>query len=112
MNYNLEKVNELADGDEDFIQSVIGVFVEETPDDLNDLKKAVDDKVFERIYQCAHKIKSNVALFSMEEARDLILKIEGEAKGEKDISKIEQYYTQVEDIINITIIELEVKYKL
>ncbi len=112
MNYNLDKVKDLADGDEEFVQSVVGVFVEETPDDLNDLKNAVNDKIFDRIYQCAHKIKSNVALFNMEEARSLILSIEAETKGEKDIHKIEKYFTQVEDIINITIIELEVKHKL
>ena len=112
MNYNLDKVKELAEGDEDFVQSVIGVFVEETPDDLNDLKEAVQNKIFDNIYQSAHKIKSNVALFSMDEAKDLILKIEAEAKGEKNIDNIEHYFSQVEDIINMTIIELEVKYKL
>lgn len=112
MNYNLDKVKELADGDEDFVKSVIAVFVEETPDDLNDLREAVGNKTFDKIYQCAHKIKSNVALFSMEEARSLILKIEAEAKGEKRIEEIQQFFSQVEDIVNITIIELEVKHKL
>ena len=112
MNYNLDKVKELADGDEDFVNSVIGVFVAETPDDVNNLRESIDSVNFEMIYQNAHKIKSNVAFFSMDLAKEIVLKIEAEAKGSKNIESIKLLFAELEDIINITIIELEVKFKL
>ncbi|MEP3380770.1 MAG: Hpt domain-containing protein, partial [Maribacter dokdonensis] len=34
MIYNLDKINEMAEGDQDFINSVISVFLEEVPEDL------------------------------------------------------------------------------
>ena len=41
MIYNLDKIKEMADGDEDFIISVISVFLEEVPQDLGELEKAI-----------------------------------------------------------------------
>ena len=41
MIYNLEKINEMAEGDEDFIISVISVFLEEVPVDLQALETAI-----------------------------------------------------------------------
>ena len=38
MIYNLDKINEMAEGDEDFITSVISVFLEEVPEDLESLE--------------------------------------------------------------------------
>jgi len=34
MSYNPDKINEMADGDEDFITSVVSVFLEKVPVDL------------------------------------------------------------------------------
>ncbi|MGS0526845.1 hypothetical protein ACU8V7_18550 [Zobellia nedashkovskayae] len=38
MIYNLDKINEMAEGDEDFINSVISVFLEEVPEYSSFLK--------------------------------------------------------------------------
>ncbi|UOB16977.1 Hpt domain-containing protein [Abyssalbus ytuae] len=111
MNYTLDKVKELADGDEDFVKSVIGVFIQEVPQDVKKLKESIEEQDFLKIYQSAHKIKSNVDLFGMDEAKELILKTEAEAQGNKCIFQVESYFSQLEEIINLTIIELEVKYK-
>ena len=41
MIYNLEKIKEMAEGDEAFIKSVISVFLEEVPGDLGELETAI-----------------------------------------------------------------------
>ena len=43
MIYNLDKLKEMADGDEDFVLSVITVFLEEVPQDLVELEKAIEE---------------------------------------------------------------------
>ncbi|MGB5461117.1 MAG: Hpt domain-containing protein, partial [Eudoraea sp.] len=62
MIYSLDKINEMAEGDEDFINSVISVFLEEVPQDLEDLEKAIENGDYENVYKLAHKIKPNVDL--------------------------------------------------
>ncbi len=80
MIYNLDKINELADGDDEFILSVVSVFLEEVPEDLLLLETAVNTKDFPSIYQLAHKIKPNVDLLGMEQTRASALAIENLGK--------------------------------
>ena len=76
MIYNLDKINEMAEGDEDFIVSVVSVFLEEVPEDLEGLEKAINNKDYENIYKLAHKIKPNVDILGMEQTRAKALEIE------------------------------------
>lgn len=92
MIYNLDKINEMADGDEDFINSVISVFLEEVPQDLEDLEIALNQKNHEKAYQLAHKIKPNVALLGMEQTREAAFEIETLGKQGADISVMEKMF--------------------
>ena len=65
MIYNLDKINEMAEGDEDFINSVISVFLEEVPQDLELLEVALNEQNHDQVYKLAHKIKPNVDLLGM-----------------------------------------------
>ncbi|MEO0528734.1 MAG: Hpt domain-containing protein, partial [Bacteroidota bacterium] len=76
MIYNLDKINEMADGDEEFIHSVISVFLEEVPQDLKELETAISKRDYENVYKLAHKIKPNVDLLGMEQTRATALEIE------------------------------------
>ena len=76
MIYNLDKINEMAEGDSDFVLSVISVFLEEVPQDLSELEAAVNASHYEQVYKMAHKIKPNVDLLGMEQTRAIALEIE------------------------------------
>ncbi len=86
MIYTLDKINEMAEGDEDFIISVISVFLEEVPEDLEALEHAIATKNFEQIGKMAHKIKPNVDLLGMEQTRANAYELEklGKAAGSLD----------------------------
>ena len=86
MIYKLDKINEMAEGDEDFILSVVSVFLEEVPEDLHALEDAIAAKDYEQIYKMAHKIKPNVDLLGMEQTRANALEIEtlGKTQGGYD----------------------------
>ncbi|NAS29754.1 Hpt domain-containing protein [Flavobacteriaceae bacterium R38] len=112
MLYNLDKIDELSGGDEDFRLSVISVFLEEIPQDLAILKEAIKNQDFESIYQHAHKIKPNVDLLGMEEVRQKVLAIEKQGRNEKDMGIINGLFPFVEETINNVIIELKDNFKL
>ncbi|MCE2611509.1 Hpt domain-containing protein [Flavobacteriaceae bacterium D16] len=76
MIYSLDKINEMAEGDTDFIESVIAVFLDEVPQDLENLEAAIESKDYEKVYKLAHKIKPNVDLLGMENTRAVALEIE------------------------------------
>ena len=92
MIYNLDKINEMAEGDEDFIVSVVSVFLEEVPEDLEGLEKAINNKDYENIYKLAHKIKTNVDILGMEQTRAKALEIETLGKTAGSMSEIEEKF--------------------
>lgn len=113
MIYNLDKINEMADGDQDFINSVISVFLEEVPQDLQDLETAIENKDYEVVYKMAHKIKPNVDLLGMEQTRATALEIETLGKSPDDnIDQIEERFPMLKKDIHQVISELEKDFSL
>lgn len=70
--YKLYRVRELADNDEDFIQTLAETFVEEVSADVKRLKEAVASKNYQEAYQAAHKMKPTIDLFELGILQDLI----------------------------------------
>ena len=48
-NYNLESVEEMAGGDQDFIKVVVQTFLEETPPDLEGMNQAIIEIIRSRL---------------------------------------------------------------
>ena len=92
MIYSLDKINEMADGDQEFILSIVSVFLDEVPNDLQSLEEAVDSGDFEQIYKLSHKIKPNVDLLGMEATRVLALEMETMGKNRADLPGIRERF--------------------
>ena len=112
MIYNLDKINEMADGDEDFISSVIAVFLEEVPLDLKGLENALDQQNFEQVYQLAHKIKPNVDLLGMEQTRATALQIETLGKNAANMNEIKEIFPILKKDIQQVVSELKKDFRL
>ncbi|NKI33487.1 Hpt domain-containing protein [Croceivirga thetidis] len=112
MIYSLDKINEMAEGDEDFVHSVISVFLEEVPADLEALEKEIEAKNHEQIYKLAHKIKPNVDLLGMEATRANALDIETMGKNMANMDQIESKFPQLKKDILQVITELQNDFHL
>ena len=64
-NYNLESVEEMAGGDQDFVKVVVQTFLEEIPPDLEGMNQAVTQDNPGQAYQYAHKMKPNFQMFGL-----------------------------------------------
>jgi len=112
MIYNLDKLNEMADGDEEFINSVISVFLEEVPQDLEGLENALEEQNHEQVYQLAHKIKPNVDLLGMEQTRAAALQIETLGKNAANIAEIRDVFPVLKKDIHQVVSELKKDFDL
>jgi len=107
MIYTLDKINEMAAGDEDFIVSIVTVFLEEIPQDLKDLEEAVNNRDHEQTYQLAHKIKPNVDILGMEQTRILALDIETLGKNQGSFDEINTKFPVLKQDVLQVISELQ-----
>ncbi len=112
MIYSLSKINELADGDEEFINSVVAVFLKEVPTDLVLLEAAIAKKNYSSIYQLAHKIKPNVDLLGMEQTRAAALEIENLGKQGNTGAEIDALFPILKRDIHQVIAELRKDFNL
>ncbi|MGA9238039.1 MAG: Hpt domain-containing protein [Robiginitalea sp.] len=112
MIYGLNKIKEMAEGDSDFINSVIGVFLEEVPEDLNALEAAVESGDFAQIYQLSHKLKPNVDLLEMETTRVLALEMETMGKNQEDLEGIRARFGRLKQDIEQAVTELRKDFDL
>ena len=112
MIYSLDKVNEMAEGDQDFVLSVVSVFVEEVPTDLADLESAIAEKNYEQVYKLSHKIKPNVDLLGMEQTRATALELETLGKNEGNMSEIEAKFPLLKKDVEQVVSELQKDFDL
>ncbi|WP_026915532.1 Hpt domain-containing protein [Christiangramia portivictoriae] len=64
-NYNLDDVQEMAGGDEEFLLVVVQTFLEEIPPDVAAMNEAIDNDNPSLAYQYAHKMKPNLQMFGL-----------------------------------------------
>ena len=112
MIYSLDKINEMAEGDEDFVFSVISVFLEEVPADLEQLEQAIANKDYDNVYKLAHKIKPNVDLLGMEQTRATALEIETLGKNSANSRQIEEKFPLLKKDVLQVISELKKDFDL
>jgi len=112
MIYSLDKLNEMADGDEDFISSVISVFLEEVPQDLAGLEEALENENYQQVYQLAHKIKPNVDLLGMEQTRAAALEMETLGKSEANMAEIKNIFPILKKDVEQVVAELRKDFNL
>ena len=63
--YDLSKVEEIAQGDTNFVKLIVSTFLEEMPKDTAALEQSYEDTDYEQVYQLAHKMKPTVELFGL-----------------------------------------------
>lgn len=110
--YKLDKIKDLAGDDQEFVNSIVQVFTEETPADLESLANAISEENYTAIYQSAHKMKPNLDLFGMEETRQKILQIEGMGREGKNLGQIKELYTEVSNEVNALLLKLKTDFNL
>jgi len=89
MIYSLDKINEMAEGDQDFVVSVITVFLEEVPEDAERLRTAVPARDYKEVYQAAHKMKPTIDLFQLG-VLDTLIEVQDWGKFEQTDKNIDQ----------------------
>ncbi|MGB3798987.1 MAG: response regulator, partial [Lewinella sp.] len=80
--YDLTKLRELSRGDEDFVMSMVGIFVDQTPPALEEIREAMAVRDYECVGKTAHRIKPSIESMGIEELQGVAKEIELYARSE------------------------------
>ena len=105
---NLDYLTDLAKGDTDFIKEMIQIFLTENPEEIRNLKQAMDDINYESIKSISHHMKSTIPFVGLDTliGKDLldIEKLAGEKTG---IEKIEILFSKIKIVCDKAFDELK-----
>lgn len=109
--YNLESVQEMAGGDQEFVKVVVQTFLEEIPADLFAMNEAIAGDNAGMAYQYAHKMKPNFLMFGLMLLPEIKI-IEDWSKSGKDKKEVEEAALTINTTVNKAISELATDFDL
>lgn len=105
---NLNYLNELAKGDTLFIKEMIGIFLNENPEEIKQLETFINTKNYEKIQSISHHMKSTIPFVGLDLLiGDKLNTIENLAIKQGNIEEIKKNFYDVKIVCNKGVIELE-----
>ena len=109
--YKIDRISELAEGDEGFIVALAEAFLEEVPVDAERLRVAIPAKDYKEAYQAAHKLKPTINLFELG-VYDELIEVQDWGKFEQTDKDVTQQLNKLLTAIDNTIEEIKKDFNL
>ena len=105
---DLTYVNDLSRGNKEFLKEMISVFLEENPQEIKTIEKAVEEKDYEVIKNTAHKLKSTIPFIGLDKivGNDVSV-MEALAANGSNIEMIKEHLTKIRSACEKAYKELE-----
>ena len=99
-NLDLTFLFEIADGSNEFIVESIDMFMQQTPELLNVIEKAIADSDWQGVGASAHKLKPNLGFFGMNDCQGYMQDIEHMAKTQfPDVTQLFAKFSAAKAIV-------------
>jgi CheY-like chemotaxis protein/nitrogen-specific signal transduction histidine kinase len=105
--YDLTMVQSVSGGDEGFIRKMVALFIETVPQNMQDLKNALQAENWEQVGKTAHKLKSTIDSMGIKSIRQEIRTVESNAKQMESLAEIPSLVTMIDNVIKECIGQLQ-----
>lgn len=109
--YDLSILSQMTGGDKEFMNHMIRVFIEEAPQQIQEIKTAFSKNNTASISTVAHKLKSSCKSMGVLKLPDLILEIEKNAQDLFTQGLLEEKIAYAEALLAETVDELKNELK-
>ena len=110
--YNLDKMREMAVGNDDFILSLVVIFLKVSPADSAEMLKASQTGDWQKVSKLAHKMKSTVNGMCISSIKNDILTLEMDAKNKTNPTDLPRLALKVDKVINEVAIQVRAEFNL
>lgn len=112
MLYDFSVLHMYSNGDKEFEADMIQTFLEQAPDVLSEMENKFNQNNATEAGKIAHKFKSSVAIFGMDEIFNTLQLIEDSCRENKDNSTIANQYAELKTLVQQVIPKIEEEKKL
>ena len=108
---NLTYLREMASGDNSFMEEIMDMFIQQTPENLAKLHEYTMSRQWPEVKSLAHKMKSSVILVGIQELEDIFVNLQKEAMGPNPQEVIPPLVRRAQELCKIAVAELQVELK-
>lgn len=113
--FDLTNLNEMLGGDQKAIFQMIKIFLQATPESLNELNKCYQKADTDGVSKLAHKLKSSVDIFCINDIKQDIRRLENNTRDNINKDEIPDLVEKINTILNLAIEQVkeerEILYK-
>jgi HPt (histidine-containing phosphotransfer) domain-containing protein len=97
--YDLEQLNAIAAGNEEFVIKMVNMFLEMTPELVGRIEAGLQTQDWPEVRSAAHKMKPSVDMMGVKSLYDVVRSIEGNAKAESNLEQIPELYFRLSETL-------------
>ena len=105
--YDLSMVQSVSGGDEGFIRKMVALFIDTVPQNLQELKNALQAENWEQVGKTAHKLKSTIDSMGIKSIRTEIRAVEANARQKESLQEIPALVANIDSVIHECIGQLK-----
>jgi CheY-like chemotaxis protein len=105
--YDLSLVRSISEGDTEFLKKMVNLFIKTVPQNVEELRKALQTENWDQVRKMAHKLKSTVDSMGVKIIRDEIRLVESNAKDLISLDEIPGLVQKIEQVIGQCIEQLQ-----
>ncbi len=110
--YDMFLLKDLARGNDEFILSLVKIFIQTIPQNSLQMVEAAEDKHWDKVSKIAHKLKSTIDTLQIQSIKQDIRLIEINAKNKADLISVLKQVKKVHQVIEKTSFQLQQQFGL
>ena len=105
--YNLDYLNSISGGDQEFIKDMLETFITNVPEDLKKIRNLVAIENWQKAGEDAHKFASSLLFLGLDRLKSIATQIEEYGINKQNVKQIPELLTELENGCNQLILELK-----
>ncbi len=101
--FDLTNLNEMLGGDQKAIFQMVKIFLQATPESMSELNKCFQKEDYDGVSKLAHKLKSSVDIFCVNEIKQDIRRLENNTRDNINLDEIPELVQKINTILNLAI---------
>ena len=110
--YELDYLEEISGGDEEFVKEMIQAFVDNAPEDIGRIKGLVSNQNWQKAGEEAHRFASSLLFLRLERLKQIAIEIEELGLQNVNLDRIPDLLKELEDGCESLIVELKNDFNL
>jgi len=110
--FDLTNLNEMLGGDQKAIFQMVKIFLQATPESLSELNKCYQKDDLDGVSRLAHKLKSSVDIFCINDIKQDIRRLENNTRDNINIDEVPTLVEKLNTVLNQAIEQVKEEKEL